>query len=190
LKLGGVADAFQSLVDKSLTRHIVFTCTGEAETMHKVMASGRFETAQVYYNLLNPSAGRDMPSNWNAYDQQNVIAAGEKHGVGVMVIRVFAAGIIATDTRTGREGGVVLHGDVSSDEARMRSVLPLLTPELGARSQVAIRYALRNNGVSGVAVGLAELEHLRLALGAAEMGPLPAEVLEKLDKLADANFGL
>jgi D-threo-aldose 1-dehydrogenase len=189
LKPGGVADAFQSLVDKGLTRHIGFTCTGEAEAMHKVMASGRFETAQVYYNLLNPSAGRDMPSNWNAYDQQNIIGAAEQHGVGVMVIRVFAAGIIATDTRTGKEGGVVLRGDVASDEARMRAVVPLLTPDLGARAQVAIRYALRNSGVSGVVVGLAELEHLRLSLEAAEMGPLPASVLEKLDKLADSNFG-
>ena len=190
LQPGGVADAFQSLVDRGLTRHIGFTCTGEAEAMHKVMASGRFETAQVYYNLLNPSAGRDMPPTWNAYDQQNVIAAAETHGVGVMVIRVFAAGIIATDARTGKEGGVVLQGDVAADEARMRAVVPFLTPDLGTRSQVAIRYALRNSGVSGVVVGLAELEHLRLSLEAAEMGPLPPAVLERLDELADSNFGI
>ena len=190
LRKGGVADAMRSLVDRGLTRHIGFTCTGEAEAMHEVMRSGRFESAQVYYNLLNPSAGRDMPPNWSAYDQQNIIAAAEESGVAVMVIRVLAAGIIATDNRTGREGGVVLNGDVASDEVRMRAVLPLLTPQLGQRSQVAVRYALRNPGVSGVVVGLAELEHLRLAIGAAEMGPLPADVLEKLDALADSNFGM
>lgn len=189
LRKDGVADAMRSLVDRGLTRHIGFTCTGEAESMHEVMGSGRFESAQVYYNLLNPSAGRDMPPNWSAYDQQNIIGAAAEHGVAVMVIRVLAAGIIATDRRTGREGGVILHGDVAADEARMRAVLPLLTPESGQRSQVAIRYALRNPGVSGVVVGLAELEHLRLAVEAAETGQLPDALLEKLDELADSDFG-
>lgn len=190
LRKGGVADAMRSLIDRGLTRHIGFTCTGEAEAMHEVMRSGRFESAQVYYNLLNPSAGRDMPPNWSAYDQQNIIGAAEANGVAVMVIRVLAAGIIATDSRTGREGGVVLNGDVTSDEARMQAVLPLLSPDMGSRSQVAVRYALRNSRVSGVVVGLAELEHLRLAVAAAEMGPLPADLLIKLDSLADSNFGL
>ncbi len=190
LRKDGVADAMRSLVDRGLTRHIGFTCTGEAEAMHEVIRSGRFESAQIYYNLLNPSAGREMQPNWSAYDQQNIIGAAENNGVAVMVIRAFAAGIIATDTRTGREGGVVLNGDVASDEARMAAVLPLLSAEPGERSQVAVRYALRNTGVSGVVVGLAELEHLRLALGAAEMGPLPDDLLQKLDALADTNFGL
>lgn len=190
LRSGGVADAMRSLVDRGLTRHIGFTCTGQAEAMHEVMRSGRFESAQVYYNLLNPSAGRQMNSNWSAYDQQNIIGAAEDNGVAVMVIRAFAAGIIATDQRTGKEGGVVLGGDVASDVARMNAVIPLLSPELGKRSQVAVRYALRNPGVSGVVVGLAELEHLRLAIEAAEMDALPDDVLAKLDELADADFNL
>lgn len=190
LRAGGVADAMRSLVDRGLTRHIGFTCTGEAKAMHEVMRSGRFESAQVYYNLLNPSAGRDMQPNWSAYDQENIIGAAEDNGVAVMVIRVLAAGIIATDQRTGREGGVVLDGDVASDSERMKAVLPLISPELGQRSQVAVRYALRNSGVSGVVVGLAELEHLRLALDAEEMGPLPEDVLTQLDELADADFNL
>jgi D-threo-aldose 1-dehydrogenase len=61
------------------------------------MRSGRFGSAQIYYNLLNPSAGRNMSANWSAYDQQNIIGAVEDNGVAVMVIRVLAVGIIATD---------------------------------------------------------------------------------------------
>ncbi|MEX0761229.1 MAG: aldo/keto reductase [Dehalococcoidia bacterium] len=190
LRTGGIADAMDSLVQKGLTRHVGFTCTGEAEALHQVIRSRRFESAQIYYNLLNPSAGRDMPANWSAYDHRNIIAAAAENGVAVMVIRVLAAGVIATDARTGREGGVALNNDVASDEERMRKVLPLLKPEHGARSQVAIRYVLRSHGVSGVVVGMAELEHLRVALEAAEMGPLPDDLLADLDRLADANFGL
>ena len=72
----------------------------------------------------------------------------------------------------------------------MNNVLTLLKPEHGKRAQVAVRYALRNSGVSGVEVGMAEIEHLELALEAAEMGPLPDDLLAELDALADANFGI
>ena len=131
-----------------------------------------------------------MRHNWSAYDHKNIIAACANNQIGVLVIRVLAAGVIATDVRTGREGGVALNNDVESDVQRMKKVLPLLKPEHGARSQVAVRYALRNPGVSGVEVGMAELEHLELAIRAAEMGSLPDALLSELDDLADANFGI
>jgi D-threo-aldose 1-dehydrogenase len=190
LRPGGIADAMQSLVDKGLTRHTGFTSTGEADALHEVIASQRFECAQIYYNLLNPSAGRDMKPNWSAYDHKNIIAACEDNGLGVIVIRVLAAGVIATDVRTGKEGGVALDNDVDSDEQRMRNVLPLLKPEHGERSQVAVRYALRNPDVSGIEVGLAEIRHLELAIDAADMGQLPDDLLAKLDNLADDDFNL
>ena len=70
----------------------------------------------------------------------------------------------------------------------MSNILPLLKAEHGKRAQVAVRYALRNSGVSGVEVGMAEIEHLELALGAAEMGLLPDDLLVELDALADTNL--
>ncbi len=185
---GGAADAMDDLVADGLVGHIGFTATGEAEPLHTVMGSGRFASAQVYYNLLNPSSGRVMPPEWSAYDHKNLIATAEGNGVAVMVIRVLAAGVIATDARTGKEGGVALDNDVEADERRMAKVLQLLNPEHGERSQVAIRYALRNLGVSGVVVGTAKIEHLRLAIAAAEMGPLPEDLLVELDRLADSDF--
>jgi L-galactose dehydrogenase/L-glyceraldehyde 3-phosphate reductase len=178
LRSGGIADAMQSLVDKGLTRHIGITSTGEADALHEVIASQRFECAQIYYNLLNPSAGRDMKPNWSAYDHKNIIAACQDNDIGV----------IATDVRTGKEGGVALDNDVASDEQRMKNILPLLNPEHGERSQVAVRYALRNPAVSGIEVGLAEIRHLKLAIEAAEMGQLPDDLLAKMDDLADDDF--
>jgi D-threo-aldose 1-dehydrogenase len=190
LNKDGIADAMQAMVDKGLTRHIGFTSTGEAAPLHEVIGSQRFQCAQIYYNLLNPSSGRDMQPNWSAYDHKNIIAACAENGVGVMVIRVLAAGVIATDIRTGKEGGVALNNDVESDVQRMKNVLPLLNPEHGNRAQVAVRYALRNPGVSGIEVGMAEISHLELALEAAEMGVLPGDLLAELDSLADNNFNL
>ena len=110
--------------------------------------------------------------------------------VGMMVIRVLAAGVIAIDVRTGKEGGVALANDVGSDVERMTNVLPLLKPEHRERAQVAVRYAMRNPDVSGIEVGMAELEHLEFWIGAAEMGPQPDGLLSEFDDLADANFGI
>lgn len=188
LRPGGVADALDRLVADGLTNHIGFTATGETDALHEVIASGRFAAAQIYYNLLNPSAGRSVGPGFSAYDHRRLIDAAAEHGVAVIVIRVLAAGVIATDVRTGKEGGVVLDNDVEADEARMRKVVPLLEPHHGHRSQVAFRYALRHPGVSGIEVGVAELEHLRLAIEAAELGPLPEDLLEQLDRLVDDDF--
>ncbi|HIF72170.1 MAG TPA: aldo/keto reductase [Dehalococcoidia bacterium] len=57
LRAGGIADVMRSLVDKDLTRHIGFTSTGEAESLHKVISSQRFQSAQVYYKPVK-SVGR------------------------------------------------------------------------------------------------------------------------------------
>jgi len=64
----------------------------------------------------------------------------------------------------------------------------LLRPEHGERAQVTVRYALGHPSVAGVEVGLAELDHLALALGAAEMGPLPDDLVAELDDLVDRDF--
>lgn len=188
LGAGGVAEALDGLVSKGLVDHTGITAVGDTTALHEVVGSGRFASAQIYYNLLNPSAGRVMAPGYSAYDHKCLIDTAQNNGVAVMVIRVLAAGVIATDVRTGKEGGVVTDNDVAADEQRMRKVLPLLKPEYGTRSQVAFRYALRHPGVSGIEVGVAELEHLRLAIEAAEMGPLPDDLLAQLDALADSDF--
>lgn len=53
---------------------------------------------------------------------------------------------------------------------------------------MTVRYALGHPSVAGVEVGLAELDHLALALGAAEMGPLPDDLVAELDDLVDRDF--
>ncbi len=189
LGAGGVADGLDRLREQGLTRLIGFTATGETPALHEVVRSRRFDSAQVYYNLLNPSAGRPVPAGWATHDYGNLIATCADNGVAVMNIRVLAAGVIATDVRHGREMPVGPGADVAADERRTAMVVEALGDEYGARAQFAVRYALCNPGVSGVLVGFAELEHIDLALGAVEMGPLPEEAMDRLDRLISTDFG-
>ncbi|MDP6823895.1 MAG: aldo/keto reductase [Dehalococcoidia bacterium] len=185
----GVADGLQRLVDQGLTRFTGFTATGESSAIHKIIESERFNSAQIYYNVLNPSAGRSVPPEWSTYDFDNIIDACAAHGVAVMNIRVLAAGVIATDVRHGREIPVAPGTEVGQDEASMRKIVEALGDSQGTRAQLAVRYALSNPNVSGVLVGMAELDHLDQALGAQELGPLSSDVLEAVHALVDTDFG-
>ena len=187
---GGVADSLERMIEQGLTRYTGFTALGDAAACREVIESGRFASAQVYHNLLNPSAGRAMPAAWSGYDFQNLMASCAEHGVAVMNIRVLAAGVIATDTRHGREGALVPGTDVAQDEARTGAVFAELRERYGTRAQTAIRYALSNPHVSGVLVGIAETGQIDEALAAIELGPLPDDALSLLDGLYAKDFGI
>jgi aryl-alcohol dehydrogenase-like predicted oxidoreductase len=155
-----------------------------------VVASGRFDAAQVYYNLLNPSAGRaTMPRGWSGQDFTGLIAACKGQGTAVMAIRVFAAGVLATEVRHGREVIVTRGTDVSSEERRARGAWTALGSEHGTRAQAALRFVLANPDVSCAIIGLAEPAHLEEALAAETLGALPRRALDALEAVYAADFG-
>ncbi len=118
----GVADGLDRLREKGLIRHMGITALGEAVSVCEVIRSGRFDSAQVYYNLLNPSAGRTMSGAWTGQNFGGVIEACRANNMAVMAIRIFAAGIIASDERTGRESILTSDTSVAEDERKTRAV--------------------------------------------------------------------
>ncbi len=185
----GVADALERAVQAGLTRYIGFTAIGDAGSCRRVIESGRFQAAQVYHNVVNPSAGRAVPDRWSGYDFQNLIASCVEQGVAVLNIRVLAAGVIATDERHGREIPIIPRSEVERDAQRAAAVFVRLGDRYGTRAQTAIRFALSHGNVSGVLVGIAELDQIDEALAAIDLGPLPEEALEELSGLYEADFG-
>jgi len=194
---GGAAEALEALRDQGLTRFIGLTASGPAECCRDAVSSGRFDAAQVYYNMLNPSAARQsMPAGWTGHDFTGVIDACEAAGCGVVVIRALAAGVLATEERHGREVVMTRDSDLAVEELRARAAMEALglnetaQTSYGTRSQAAIRFVLANGKISCTEIGLAELSHLDQAIEAAEMGPLPPEALDALERLYERNFGL
>lgn len=177
LRPGGVADIFDRLREEGLFDAIGFTGLGEAKAIIEVLDSGRLDAVQVYYNMLNPSAGHAMPAGWGGQDFSGVIDACKRHDVGTMAIRVLAAGVLATDERHGREVIVTRDTDLDREQARARQLFERIGDAYGSRAQTAIRYALTNEALSTLVVGVATLEQLDEALAAIEAGPLPDELL-------------
>ncbi len=188
--IGEVADALDRLRTSGLTRFIGITGLGEAGAVRRVVESERFDTAQVYYNLLNPSAGGAMPGSWTGHDFTGVLAACRAADVGVMNIRTFAAGVIASDRRHGREIPVTDHAGLDLEARRAAAVFDTLGGTYGTRAQTAIRFSLANSDIATVVVGMAELEHLDEAIAAARLGPLPEPALQTLRTLYAENFRL
>jgi len=190
LRDGGVAEALQRCRDQGLTRYIGITALGEAASCRQVIGSGRFDSAQIYYNMLNPSAARLMPAGWSGHDFGGLIEACKAQNMAMMAIRVFAAGVLATDARHGREVMLTRATDVPTEERRARAALAALGPAYGTPAQAALRFVLANPDLSCAIIGLAEPAHLEEALAAQDKGPLPPAALDLLDHVYTTNFGL
>jgi D-threo-aldose 1-dehydrogenase len=185
----GVADGLERLRARGWFRYMGITALGETPSVCEVIRSKRFDSAQVYYNLLNPSAGRSMPGAWTGQNFNGIINACRAADMAVMAIRIFAAGIIATDERTGRESVLTADTSLAEDQRKAKAVFDAIGNDHGTRAQVALRFVLSNPDVSCAIIGSAEPQHVDDALQAAAMGPLPADVLARLDALYQSDFG-
>jgi len=185
----GIADQFERLREDGRVRHIGITALGEVGALTQVATSGRFDTAQIYYNLINPSAAMPAGAAWDDHSFCGLIDACKASDMGMMNIRVFAAGVIATDQRHGREVPVTAGVDLDREQRTAHALLEALGDGQGDRAQMALRYALANPDLSCVVLGLAKLEHLETALAAVEMGPLPADALARVKAVHDERLG-
>ena len=107
-----------------------------------------------------------------------------------MIIRVFAAGVLASDERHGREVVITRDADLDTEATRAAAVFAALGDQYGSRAQTALRFVLSNPDISCAVFGLAEFSHLQEALAAADMGALPQSALDKLTQVYAVNFGL
>lgn len=180
---GGVADILDKLRARGLCDWIGLTGLGDPKALHKVVDSGRFDVAQIYYNLLNPTAMGSAGPGWNSTDFDGLLQRCAAKDVGTMGIRIFAAGHLATTERHGREMPITANADSSAEEVRAKAALEVLGSAYGRPAQAALRFGLACPLLSTIEVGIGEAWHLDEALAAAEMGPLPAAAIEALDRL-------
>jgi L-galactose dehydrogenase/L-glyceraldehyde 3-phosphate reductase len=188
LGAGGAAEALDRVRRQGVARWIGFTALGDGAAVRKAAESGRFDAAQVYYNMLNPSAARAMPPQWSGHAFSGLIDACKAQGTAVMAIRVFAAGVLATDVRHGREVVVTQDSDVAAEERRAQAAFAALGERHGTRAQTALRYVLANPDLACAIIGLAEPAQLEEALAGEAMGPLPDEALQALEGVYARGF--
>ena len=180
---GGIADIMDKLRKQGLCDWIGLTGLGDRGPLHQVIDSGRFDAVQVYYNLLNPTAMTPAGPGWNTTDFNGLLHRCAAQNMGVMGIRIFAAGHLASSERHGREVAITANAEDAVEEARAKAALAVLGSQHGTGAQAALRFGLACPLLSTIVVGIGETWHLDQALAAAEMGPLSKETLQALEDL-------
>ncbi len=193
--LDEVVPALERLRRQGKTRFIGITAVGDTAALHRVADARDFDTAQVSYNMLNPSAGRAVPSNYPAHDFGNLLAHTQAADMGVIAIRVLAAGALSGSEERHPHGSpevapIGSGRDYHVDVERARRLEPLLREgHAGSLVEAAIRFAVAPQAVSTALVGYSTIEQLEYAAAAAEKGPLSPAALDRLAALQNGFAG-
>jgi len=184
LGAGGVLESLQKLREEEVVGHIGITAVGQAGPLREVIGSGRFDTIQVPYNIMNPSAGLDVPDDYPEANYGNIISLAQQHQMGVLAIRVFAAGAVlgnspASHTINSPFFPLDLYRRDEQRAARMRQALG---HEFDLKD-VAVRYVLGHPSVSAAIIGFGAPSHFDEALAGTARGPLPEEVTRSMEAI-------
>lgn len=187
--LDGVIPALEKLREQGKTRFYGITALGDTAALHEVVGSGRFHTAQVCYNMLNPSAGLEVHAGFPAQDFRRLIARTHARGIGVIVIRVLAAGALSGTAARHPVGvpsvePIATGPDYAADVRRAQTLRPLVDEgHATSLAEASLRFAISHPDVSTVLLGYSDLQQLEDAVAAVTKGPLTQPALERLATL-------
>jgi L-galactose dehydrogenase/L-glyceraldehyde 3-phosphate reductase len=184
--LHDVVPALEALRRQGKLRWFGITALGETPAVREAVEAGVLDTAQVCFNLLNPTAGIAAPVGFPAQDFGGLLARAGARGLGVIVIRALAAGalsgVAARHPIAAPSVAPIASGpDYDADVGRART-LHVLVEEGHAPSLVdaALRFPLGQAAVSTVLLGYSSLAQLEDAAAAVARGPLSPAALERL----------
>jgi aryl-alcohol dehydrogenase-like predicted oxidoreductase len=190
-----VVSAFQRLQQQGKTRFLGLTAIGETAALHQVIDARVFDSAQVVYNILNPSAATALPAEYPAQDYGLLFDHTSAAGVGVIGIRVLAGGALSGSTERHAVASpppepIGSAMSYEADVARARRLLPLVHEGFAASlAEAATRFAISHPDVGTVLVGMATPQQFQDALAAVQRGPLPADALDRIKTLQEAFAG-
>jgi aryl-alcohol dehydrogenase-like predicted oxidoreductase len=187
--------AFEALRQQGKLRFLGITAVGDTAALHQVIDARQFDSAQVSYNMLNPSAGSALPAGYPAQDYGRMFDRTHAAGVGVVGIRVLAGGALS--------GAAERHpiaspppdpiGSANSydgDLQRARRLLPLVQQgHAGSLPEAAVRFAITHPAMGTILVGMATPMEFEQALAAVNKGPLPPAAIARLGELQQGFVG-
>lgn len=193
--LDELVPAFESQRKRGKTRFLGITAVGDTAALHEAIDARVFDSAQVSYNMLNPSAATALPANYPAQDYGRLFDHSQVAGVGVVGIRVLAGGALSGSEERHpiaspppKPIGSAISYD--ADLARARRLMPLIEEGFaGSLPEAAIRFAISHSAIGTILVGMASQHQFEQALAAVQKGPLPQAALDRLAALQQGFAG-
>jgi aryl-alcohol dehydrogenase-like predicted oxidoreductase len=193
--LDEVVPAFEALRKQGKVRFLGITAIGDTAAVNEVIDARVFDSAQVTYNMLNPSAASALPANYPAQDYGLMFDHTKAAGVGVVGIRVLAGGAlsgsaerhpIASPPPEPIGSAMTYQGDIT----RAQRLVPLVKEGfVGSLTEAATRFCISHPAMGTILVGVATPQQFEDALAAVEKGPLPQAALDRLAALQQEFAG-
>ena len=196
-RVGAIA-SIEKMRDQGLAKWIGITALGDTGLCRRLIESGRIDTAQVFFNMINPTAAHLVPRSTmgttarkasRGQDFTGVLETCRKHNVGVIGIRTLAAGAIVGYMTDYASRIVTKDTDVDDVARKAVEVRKVLADRAGNYAQAAVRFALSFPGIAAVDYTANTIDHLEEGVVAVDMGPLDAGLLAELDRLYQSDFG-
>ena len=193
--LGDVVPAFARLREAGKTRFLGLTAVGDTAALQRVIDAGAFDSAQVVYNMLNPSAATALPANYPAQDYGRLFDHTAAAGVGVIGIRVLAGGALSGSAErhpiaSPPPAPIGSAMSYDADVVRARRLMPLVEEGFAASlAEAATRFSLSRPAIGTILIGMATPQQFDDALAAVQKGPLPPAALDRLAALRQGFAG-
>jgi aryl-alcohol dehydrogenase-like predicted oxidoreductase len=187
--LEAVVPAVRRLQEQGKVRFFGVTASGETGALHRVLTSGAVDTAQVVFNLLNPTGAYALPVGYPAQDYDRLLVLAREQGVGTIGIRAVAGGALSGQverhpTAIPSVAPIASGPDYATDAARARALQPLVAQgHAGSLIEAALRFAITGDAMSTVLIGCSDLAQLDFAAAAVNKGPLSPAALATLNTI-------
>ena len=188
LVIDEIMPVFDRLRQQGKTRYCGITGLGDTSASLRVVGSRLFDTVQVAYNLLNPSAGATTTSGLAGQDFGELLRHASEAGMGTIGIRSLAGGALSGVEARHPNGLPIVDAIGTADyptDVHHAKIFQPLVQEGHATSLVeaAIRYVIANRVLTTAIVGYSSIEQLEFAAAAANKGPLTPGALERVTEL-------
>ncbi len=191
--LDAISPALQRLIEQGKVRYVGLTGLGHAPSVVELAETGLFDTVQVSYSLLNPSAAVPLPAAADSEDHCGMLTPLRLANLGVIGIRLLSGGSLSgvperhptamsTVIPLGRGPGSGRDYAADVDMARRFDVLVRenLAESLAA---AALRYGLSNADIHTMAVGFSSQSQLDEAIRCAYAGAFNAATLDQIARI-------
>jgi aryl-alcohol dehydrogenase-like predicted oxidoreductase len=186
IALEQVAPAMEKLRKDGKTRFIGFSGVGETAALHRAIDSKLFDTVQVVYNALNPSAGSALPRSAPGQDHGRLFDRTKAADMGTIIIRALAGGALAGTAERHplamqQVDPIASAPSFAADVERARRLEPLVREGYADNlTELAERFVISHPAVSTMLVGYSTIEQLEAAIAAVNKGPLPETALKRI----------
>lgn len=146
-----------------------------ADTSHKMLSAaiptGVWDVVMVGFNLLNPSARR------------NVLRLSQAHNVGVQDMFAVRRALSNPDGLNEALDVIDKAGQLDRSKLDANDPLGFLKEDTGGIVDAAYRFCRHEPGIHVVLTGTGNIEHLKENVASINRGPLPSKMLSKLEEL-------